>query len=583
MNNINQRSVKLMGHQIIGYPDLETNRKMLKRLEIHGFDMVELQLPFSEPVADGPLFLKANQGALANGTTIKQAIEFIETQVKELNMPVYVMTYYNPVIAYGEDAFIKKMKAIGVAGLIIPDAPYHQTEKLWVSCRENQLEIVPIATFRTEENRLKDLCHAGSGFLYYVPRLGVTGTKSKIEKPLLDQLDKVRQWTSLPLAVGFGLEDDQDLKALEDHCDIAIFGSILLRTLEETGLEGVDERLSKLSGHLETLYKKVIAGVSLTKKEAYNLMHAILNKCLPEAKIAVILSCYHSQLPSAEELLGFMKAIKSLQPPIKLPEYDVLDNCGTGGDGLGSINISTTASLVAAAAGVKIAKHGNRAMTSQCGAVDLLEILGIPFGDQGNLSFYFAQDCHPALKSVASLRKQLGFKTIFNILGPLLSPLNARFQLIGVYDEAVMSLMADCLSQDSKKHVLLVHGHDGLDELSISGPSTVIEVKEGRICKKTVNPESFGLTLAPLSAIIGGTPAENAERLVKILKGEGTLAERQIIQLNAGAAIYLYGIADSIEEGIKRAGEILDSRQGYDLLCHLQKGGSHNDLAKQIG
>lgn len=567
-------TIQRMGHQVIGYPDLDTNRQMLKRLELHGFERVELQLPFSEPVADGPLFQKANQEALMRGMTIEAGINFIEEQVKTLSIPVYVMSYFNPLVAYGIEAFVHKMSSIGVKGLIIPDAPHDQCEAFWSLCKAENLEMIPIATLNTQEDRMAEMCATGSGFLYFVPRLGVTGTKSKMDQALLDQLDSVRNKISLPLAVGFGLEEKEDLDTLKGHCDIAIFGSVLLKTLENKGLEGVDSLLSELSNYLTTLYQKVIQGKALSQKEAAYLMEAILLKSLSEVKISAILSHYSKVLPSLDELSGFIQTIKKAQPQRVIPEFEVLDNCGTGGDARGSFNISTTAAFVAAEAGVKVAKHGNRAMSSQCGAIDLLEVLGIPCeANNRALNFYFAQDCHPLLKEVASVRRQLGFKTIFNILGPLLSPVEATYQLIGVYDESIMPLMAAWLAKDPKKHALLVHGQDGLDELSISGPSTVYEIKKGQITKKSLSPETVGLNTFPIEGVAGGSPEENGKLLVKILKGEGSPAQSQIVQFNAGAAIYLYGIRETLEDAVELAGEILKNGRAYDLLCQLQKGG----------
>lgn len=574
-------NIKTMGHQIIGYPNLETNRQMIKRLEINGFDLIELQLPYSEPVADGPLFQMANQEALKRGMTISKAIDFIDEQVQRINVPIYVMTYFNPIVAYGEKEFVRKMAEIGIKGLIVPDAPHDQSSEFWALCKDTGLDMIPIATLNTEENRVRDMCHRGSGFLYFVPRLGVTGTRSKIDDELLGRLDALKANASLPVGVGFGLEERSDLEALQGHCDIAIFGSILLKTLESGGLEGVDSLLASLTGMLNHLYQKVMANQPLTEVEAYRLMDAILSKSLGDVKTAAILSHYANHLPSLAELKGFIKSVKSVQNSITVPPYEVLDNCGTGGDGIGSFNISTTAAFVAAAAGVRVAKHGNRAMTSLCGGIDVLEKLGIGFKgtgrdnnfmvtDPGNIEFYFAQDCHPILKSVSSIRKTLGFKTIFNLMGPLLSPVNANYQLIGVYEEKIMPLMAQWIAEDPKKSALLVHGRDGLDELSISGSSLLYEIRKGKITKLEIEPEAFGLGTYPIEAIKGGTPEDNVVILQNVLQGKGDLAKRQIVQLNAGAAIYLYGICATFEEAVARAGEIIHSGKGFECLLALR-------------
>lgn len=563
-------NIKPMGHQVIGYPDLETNRKMIKKLELHGFDRIELQLPYSEPVADGPLFQMANQEALKRGMTIAKAIDFIEEQIQIMEVPIYVMTYYNPIIAYGQENFVNKMAAIGVKGLIVPDAPHDQAPEFWHLCKDRRIEMIPIATLNTPIERIKEMCGMGSGFLYFVPRLGVTGTKSKIDSVLIEQLETLKNHLDIPVGVGFGLEERSDLEALQGHCDIAIFGSILLKTLESSGVEGVDCLLASLSDALSQLYKKVLRGVPLTADEASRLMDAVLSNSLGDVKTAVVLNHYAQTLPSLEELTGFIRAIKKAQVKKPLPPCEVLDNCGTGGDAMGSFNISTTAAFVAAAAGVKVAKHGNRAMTSLCGGIDLLENLGITFkptaDEDFNIEFYFAQDCHPVLREVSALRKQLGFKTVFNLMGPLLSPVEASYQLIGVYDESLMPLMAAWIAQDPKKQALLVHGEDGLDELSISGPSLLYEIRRGQITKRRITPEQVGLATFSLDEIKGGTATENVQILKEVLQGKGSLAKRQIVQFNAGAAIYLYGLRDTLEQGVAFAGEIIQSGSAYELL-----------------
>ena len=252
-----------------------------------------------------------------------------------------------------------------------------------------------------------------------------------------------------------------------------------------------------------------------------------------------------------------------------LHDQDVLEIVGTGGDHSNSFNISTTSSLVISAAGVPVAKHGNRAASSKSGAADVLEALGVKITidpaksaevlKKIGLCFLFAQNYHLSMKYVAPVRKELGIRTIFNILGPLTNPAGANMELMGVYDEALVEPLARVLANLGVKRAMVVYGQDGLDEISMSAPTSVCEIKDGWFQSYEITPEQFGYERCEKGALTGGTPAENAEITKAILKGEEKGPKRQAVCLNAGTALYIAGKAASIEEGVKLAESLIDS------------------------
>lgn len=228
-----------MGHQVIGYPSLEVNQSILEAFDQSSIDFVELQIPFSDPVADGPLFVKANQAALDQGMTVERALSFIENMKRKITIPILIMTYYNIVLAYGESQFIEKIARMGVVGIIIPDAPYEETTSLWSMCKDKGIAMIPIITAYTSVERQLLLEKEGDGFVYCVPRTGVTGTKTQFDSPILNQISQMKAQAKLPVGVGFGIQTVDDLERLTGTCDIAIMGSVFLKTYEETGMAGV--------------------------------------------------------------------------------------------------------------------------------------------------------------------------------------------------------------------------------------------------------------------------------------------------------------------------------------------------------
>ena len=252
-----------------------------------------------------------------------------------------------------------------------------------------------------------------------------------------------------------------------------------------------------------------------------------------------------------------------------LHDMDVLEIVGTGGDGSNSFNISTTSSLVIAAGGVPVAKHGNRAASSKSGAADVLEALGVKITltpersaeilKKSNICFLFAQNYHIAMKYVAPIRKELGIRTVFNILGPLSNPAGANMELMGVYDQALVEPLAQVMANLGVNRGMVVYGQDSLDEISMCAPTSVCEIKDGKFTSYEITPEQFGYEKCEKGALTGGTPAENAEITKAILKGEERGPKRQAVCLNAGAALYIAGKAASMEEGVKLAESLIDN------------------------
>ncbi|WP_285940469.1 anthranilate phosphoribosyltransferase, partial [Faecalibaculum rodentium] len=256
-------------------------------------------------------------------------------------------------------------------------------------------------------------------------------------------------------------------------------------------------------------------------------------------------------------------------------DFEVFEIVGTGGDGSDSFNISTVSALVAAAAGMKVAKHGNRAASSRCGTADCLEALGVNLAqdpekarqmlEETGFCFFFAQHYHASMKYVGAIRRELGFRTVFNILGPLTNPASPSMQLLGVYDEYLTEPLAHVLSNLGVKRGMVVYGQDRLDEISLSAPTTVCEIRDGWVKKYELTPEQFGLTRCRKEDLTGGTPDENARIARDILLGERG-PKRDAVLMNAGAALYIGGKADTMAAGIRQAAELIDSGKALKTL-----------------
>jgi len=305
----------------------------------------------------------------------------------------------------------------------------------------------------------------------------------------------------------------------------------------------------------------------LKEEEASSAIHEVFNGEATPAQLGAFLIALRMKGESVDEITGLAKAMREHSLRVEV-EGPLLDTCGTGGDNQGTFNVSTAAAFVAAGAGARIAKHGNRAMTSGCGSADLLEALGARIDlspqqvaeciERTSFGFMFAQAFHPAMKYAAGPRRELGVRTVFNILGPLTNPARAQHQLLGVTSPEIASKMATALQRLDGRHTLVVHGDDGVDELSISSPSLICEVRGEGVREYTISPEDAGLPRAVAHAIRGGTSQENAAVLLNVLNGErGPI--RDVVVLNAAAALQAADIAPGLKEGARIAEDAVDS------------------------
>ena len=314
--------------------------------------------------------------------------------------------------------------------------------------------------------------------------------------------------------------------------------------------------------------------IKLSKKQdlAYAEAEAVMDEIMSGQATSVQMSAYLTALALKGETIDEITASAAGMRAhcIKLlHNLDVLEIVGTGGDGSNSFNISTTSSLVIAAGGVPVAKHGNRAASSKSGAADVLEALGVKITltpersaeilKKINICFLFAQNYHIAMKYVAPIRKELGIRTVFNILGPLSNPAGANMELMGVYDQSLVEPLAQVMANLGVNRGMVVYGQDSLDEISMCAPTSVCEIRDGKFTSYEITPEQFGYERCEKGALTGGTPAENAEITKAILKGEEKGPKRQAVCLNAGAALYIAGKAASIEEGVKLAESLINS------------------------
>ncbi len=315
----------------------------------------------------------------------------------------------------------------------------------------------------------------------------------------------------------------------------------------------------------------------LTYEEAYFVMGEIMGGEATPVQIAAFLTALRLKGETADEIAGMAAVMRAKSTPVKItgPAIDIV---GTGGDGAGSFNVSTAAAFVAAGAGLKVAKHGNRGASSQCGSADILEALGVKIDlgpaevaeciEKLGIGFMFAPVYHPAMKYAAPVRKEMGIRTVFNILGPLTNPAKVEHMVLGVPGEELGSKIAAVLQRLGVKHALVVHGKDGLDEISISGKSIIWDVTKDKIRSYEVEPKHFGLDKADTSEIKGGTPKENAEKLLNILdKKKGAL--RDITVMNAAAALVAGDVTKDLKEAACRAGEAIDSGKAKEKLYGL--------------
>ncbi len=320
----------------------------------------------------------------------------------------------------------------------------------------------------------------------------------------------------------------------------------------------------------------LVSGRSLTMEEAASVMEEIMEGKVTPAQFGAFVTALRLKGETVDEIAGLAKTMRAKAVPVTITE-PVVDTCGTGGDGSSTFNISTTAAFVAAGAGLKVAKHGNRAMSSQCGSADVLEALGVRIDlnaeqvqrclQEVGIGFMFAPVFHPAMKYASAPRREIGIRTVFNILGPLTNPASAKAQVVGVADSTLVEKLALVLKSLNCHRALVVHGEDGLDEITITGKTKVCELKDGDINSYSISPEDFGLPQASLDSLRGGTLDENAALLRRVLSG-ALGPQRDVVLMNAAAALLAGGSVETLKEGAVLAKEVVD---GGHALAKLEQ------------
>jgi len=340
---------------------------------------------------------------------------------------------------------------------------------------------------------------------------------------------------------------------------------------------------------IDALHRIANHRLSLSREEARELMSEVLGGKYTDAQIAALLVALHMKGETVEEIVGFAEAIRAAATPLHLEQdstVDVsgtgrdalVDTCGTGGDASGTFNISTATAFVVAGAGVRVAKHGNRSVTSKCGSADVMEALGVKIDlspqrvaaclNQLGIAFLFAPAMHSAMKHVQAARRELRLRTVFNLLGPLTNPAHASAQVVGVYSAELVEKLAEALSMLGLRRALVVHGADGLDEITITGITRIAEVRDGQVHSYEVTPEEFGIARAPIDAISGGDAAENAAIILGILDGAKS-PRRDVVLLNAAAALVASGRANHLGDGVPMAAKAIDSGAARQKLTDL--------------
>ncbi len=327
--------------------------------------------------------------------------------------------------------------------------------------------------------------------------------------------------------------------------------------------------------------KRVVGGTKLSVEESGRAFAAIMLGEVTQARMAAFLTALAMRNPSVEEIVGAAQAMRRAMQRINAPE-NAIDLCGTGGDGLGTLNISTAAAFVAAACGVPVAKHGNRNMSSRTGTADVLEALGVRIDldphasedclDETGFCFLFAPAYHSAMRHVAPVRREIGFRTVFNLIGPLSNPAGVAYQLMGVFAEEWIEPLAQVLAELGTNRAWVVHGADGIDEVSIAAPTRVAKLEGGIVTRTEIVPEDFGMARTALSAIKGGDAAANAQAIRLLLAGEPS-AFRDIVLMNTAAALLIAGKAGDLRSGVALAADAIDSGRAEDVLARVIKFG----------
>ncbi|MFQ5852727.1 MAG: anthranilate phosphoribosyltransferase [Candidatus Binatia bacterium] len=330
--------------------------------------------------------------------------------------------------------------------------------------------------------------------------------------------------------------------------------------------------------HIREAIANLTRGVDLAESEAVAVMNQIMTGGATPSQVASFLTALRMKGETVPEITGAARVMREKADHVTVSSSRVIDTCGTGGDEKGTFNISTSAAFVVAGAGVTVAKHGNRSVSSRSGSADVLAALGVkievPKGkveeclEKVGIGFLFAPLLHQAMKYAVTPRREIGIRTIFNVLGPLTNPAMATHQLIGVYDGELTELIARVLKNLGIRRALVVHGEEGLDEISLCGPTRVSELRDNRVIMYTLSPEELGFERCPLEDLRGGSPEECAAILRRILQGEKG-PKRDIVLLNSGAALYVSGVVDSISKGIRVAAESIESGRAKEKLDSL--------------
>jgi anthranilate phosphoribosyltransferase len=332
---------------------------------------------------------------------------------------------------------------------------------------------------------------------------------------------------------------------------------------------------------IQSALRKVVERQDLTEEEMVAVMNRIMEGGADASMLAAFLTALRMKGESVGEIAGAAKSMRDKAESLKASAETIVDTCGTGGDGTGTFNISTAAAFVVAGAGITVAKHGNRAVSSRSGSADVLKCLGVNIDagkstverclEQAGIGFLFAPLMHTAMKHVIGVRKELGFRTIFNLLGPLTNPARAHVQIVGVYDARWTYPLACVLKELGCRRAYVVHGADGLDEITLTSHTDVSELKDGHVRNFSVHPEDLGFTCCAPADLKGGTPEENAAIILALLEGEAG-PKRDIVLLNAAAAITVAGKCDSIQSALELARKSIDSgtaRKKLESLCRV--------------
>lgn len=328
---------------------------------------------------------------------------------------------------------------------------------------------------------------------------------------------------------------------------------------------------------IETLLEQLFQRQSLTQPQAEQLFRAIFQGELTNEQLAAVLIAFKMRGETPDEISGAVNVLLQNAEAFPTPDYPFADIVGTGGDGANTINISTASAIIGTACGLKIAKHGNRSVSSQTGSSDLLTALGVNITmsaeqarkalDEIGLCFLFAQQYHLSFRHVAPVRQALKTRTIFNILGPLVNPAKPKRQLLGVSSPHLLQPYAETVARLNHQHTIVVHG-SGLDEVALHGTTEVVEVRNGQIERYTLSPQDFGLDTQPLSALVGGSPAQNAESLTALLQGRGKTAHQHAVAINVAMLLKLFGNED-LKQNTQRALDVIASGKGFSVLTGL--------------